>query len=108
MALTQNGSSVTGNILPTTVNLSGLTSTVSGTITGSVSGTAVSLTAQMTVAVRAGTDTLNCRGTDTFALQTSGNTMTGTFTPNATPYICDGGIPLPISFPSGPIVLTRQ
>jgi hypothetical protein len=108
MTLTQNGSNVTGNLIPVNVNLGGITSTVSGTITGTVSGTTVTLTGQITIAVRAGTDTLNCRGGDTYTLQLSGNTMSGTFTPQSTAYTCDGGIPLPVSFPSGPITLTRQ
>lgn len=58
--------------------------------------------------VRAFGDQLTCRGADSFSGQISGNSLSGTFTPFSTPYLCDGGIPLPISnIPGGNRVFTK-
>lgn len=108
MTLTQNGPAVTGSLVPTTVELGGLVSVFSGTVTGIVTGTTVNMTFQNMVTVRAGTDTLVCRGVDSWVGQISGNTLNGTFTPGTTPYICDGGIPLPFPQTGGTMIFTRQ
>ena len=109
MTLTQNGTSVSGTQLPLTIDLgSGMTAVFTGVISGNVAGANVNLAFQNTVVVRGFGDTLNCRGTDSFAGQISGNTLNGTFSPGSTPYICDGGIPLPTPRVSGPMIFTRQ
>ncbi|MDP2389737.1 MAG: hypothetical protein Q8N52_05360 [Acidobacteriota bacterium] len=108
MTLTQNGTTVSGTLATISVNLGGITSAVTGTVTGSTSGANVSLSFLNVITARAGTETLVCRGTDTWAGTQSGNTLTGTFTPSPSGYLCDGGIPLPVpTFPSGPMVFTR-
>lgn len=68
----------------------------------------MALTFQITMVVRAFGDQLTCRGADSFSGQISGNSLSGTFTPFSTPYLCDGGIPLPISnIPGGNRVFTK-
>lgn len=108
MTLTQNGSAVTGNLVQQTVDLGGFTTTFNGTISGTVSGTDVSLTSQLTFVTRGLGDALTCRGGDSWSGTISGSTLTGTFRPQSTAYVCDGGIPFPLTYPSGPMNFTRQ
>jgi len=109
MTLTQNGATVSGTLAPLSVDLGGITSVFSGTVTGSTSGANVNLSLLNVITARAGTETLVCRGTDTWAGTQSGNTLTGTFTPSPSGYLCDGGIPLPVpAFRGGPMVFTKQ
>ena len=108
MTLTQNGSNVTGNAMPVTVDIAGIVSTTSSTITGTVTGANVSLTFNVTVDARAGSDRLTCRGTDTFTGTIAGNSMTGTLRTQVTPYLCDGGIPLPVPQFTNQATFTKQ
>jgi hypothetical protein len=109
MTLALNGTNVTGTHLPQTIDLGGgLIGLFSGTITGSASGANVNLTFQNTMTVRGFGDALTCRGGDSFAGQLSGNTLNGTFSSGTTPYMCDGGIPLPTPQISGPMTYTKQ
>lgn len=108
MTLALNGTTVTGTNLPQTIDLGGgLIALFSGTITGSASGAGVTLSFQNTMTVRGFGDALTCRGGDTFTGQLSGNTLGGTLSSGTTPYICDGGIPLPTPQISGPTVFTK-
>jgi len=108
MTLTQGGTAVTGTQLPQTIDLGGgLVALFSGTITGSTSGANVNLTFQNTMTVRGFGDALTCRGVDSFTGQLSGSTLTGTFSSGTTPYVCDGGIPLPTPQTSGPMIFTK-
>lgn len=109
ISLTQNGSSLTGAQAPYMLDVFGGMAIFSGSVAGSASGANVTMTLQISVTVRAFGDSLTCRGADSFAGQVSGNTMTGTYTPNSSPYVCEGGVPL--SLPpllSGTRVYTRQ
>lgn len=109
MTLTQDGTTVTGTLAQFSVEFGGITSVFSGAVTGSTSGANVSLSFLDTITARAGTEVLVCRGTDTFTGTQSGNTLSGTYTPSPSGYLCDGGIPLPVpTLPSGPIIFIRQ
>ena len=108
MTLTQTGTTISGTLAPLSVDFGGITSVFAGTIIGVTAGPNVNLTFQNTITVRAGSDSLICRGVDTWTGTQTGNTLTGTLMVATTAYTCDGGIPLPLPpLPNGPVVFTR-
>jgi len=86
----------------------GVVSVFGGTIGGSASGVIVNLAFQNTVTGRAGTDTVMCKGADSFSGQITGDTLSGTLISSTTRYICAGGLSLPSPQLSGPMVFMRQ
>jgi len=94
MTLTQNGSSISGTLTPTSMVLNDIRITDGGTVAGTVSGSAVTLTFTDTINIAGLGVTLNCTMGSTFTGTVSGATMSGTMVAGSTPMNCGGDVSL--------------
>lgn len=107
--VTQNGTSATGMIAPTTVAVgNGTTLTGSTIITGTVSDIYVTLLMNDRILIRGGGATITCTAAHAFTGTLSGNTLSGTMV-ETTAMNCGGDAPA-FTVPNidGPVVYTRH
>ena len=108
MTLTQDGSSVTGMEVPSTVTAGGVTSSGRAMISGSVSGNRVTLHLSNAFVVSTADRRMSCTGGDTFTGTISGNTLSGIYTARTTPITCSAEPPIVLATIEGPTTFTRQ
>jgi hypothetical protein len=108
MTLTQDGSSVTGMEVPSTISSGGVTSTGRAMITGSVSGSNVTLQLSSAFVVSSGIQRMSCTAGDTFTGTIDGNTLSGIYAARTTPIACSAEPPIALATIEGPTTFTRQ